>query len=213
MKLILPRKQDLTCIDPSEEPTRYYYWPLVGWFYRKRLEMMLDIIGDGPYESILEVAYGSGVFMPTLARLCRSLHGIDLHDKVDIVQKTLGKGNVRAQLVSGNALNMPYENERFDCVVCVSMLEHVVNPGDFIDEMLRILKSGGVLALGFPCRNPAMNIFFKMLGFNPRKIHPSSHKDILNALHSRPVTLVARAFPSVIPLDSALYCCCLVRKR
>ena len=192
---------------------RFYYWPVLGWFYRQRLQMIMELLGEGRYGNLLEVAYGSGILMPSLATVSESLHGIDLHDKLDLVYETLRRANVRAELRSGDALSMPYSDNSFDCVVNVSMLEHLEDPGCAIDEMLRVLKPTGILALGFPCRNPWMDMFFRLLRFNPRKIHPSSHRDILKALEVRRLPYTVVQLPRGVPLDFSLYCCCAVGKE
>jgi 2-polyprenyl-3-methyl-5-hydroxy-6-metoxy-1,4-benzoquinol methylase len=210
--LRLPDKHNIVCVDPNEEPTRYYYWPIVGWFYRRRLQMILNLLDQGPYERLLEVAYGSGIFQPSLAPLCRTLYGVDLHRHGAVVQGTLAKARTTAELITGDATKMPYGDASFDCVVNVSMLEHLKDPGSAINEMLRVLKPDGQLVLGFPCRNPAMDAFFRLLGFDPGKIHPSSHHDILDALSARRPQFTLRRLPEWTPLDMSLYCCCAVKK-
>lgn len=210
--LQLPGKNEITCVDPRAEPTRYYYWPVVGWFYRRRLQDVLDLLGSRRYHRLLEVAYGSGLFLPSLAQLCDQLHGIDMHQHTDIAGENLAKSSLKAGLVCGDALGMPYENEVFDCVVSVSMLEHLTEPGVAVDEMLRVTKPGGVLALGFPCRNPWLNAFFRLLGYDPTEIHPSSHRDILRALDDRRLVYRGTHFPRWATADTALYHYCMVTK-
>ena len=51
-------------------------------------------------------------------------------------------------LVSGEGL--PYSDQQFDTVVVVDMLEHVENEGQFISELDRILKPGGLLVINTP---------------------------------------------------------------
>jgi len=120
MRLILPPRNDIVPVHPKDDPMRFYYWPVLGWFYRQRLQMIMELLGEGRYGNLLEVAYGSGILMPSLATVSESLHGIDLHDKLDLVYETLRRANVRAELRSGDALSMPYSDNSFDCVVNVS---------------------------------------------------------------------------------------------
>jgi len=44
----------------------------------------------------------------------------------------------------------PIETSSFDCVICMDVLEHVVNPWAAIAEIRRILKPGGWLIAGTP---------------------------------------------------------------
>lgn len=211
-RLQLPARNALPPVDPNAEPTRYYYWPMVGWFYRERLRMVLDALGGRQYPRLLEVACGSGIFLPSLRDCCGELHALDRHPFLEQVRTGLAGLGVGAELRQGDALAMPYDAETFDAVVSVSMLEHLPEPGAAIAEMLRVLKPGGVLAIGFPCRNPGMDAFFRLLGFNPRAIHPSSHRDILTALARFQPVFTLKTLPGWLPLDLSLYCVCTVKK-
>jgi len=210
--LQLPGRGVMPPVDPRSEPARYYYWPVVGWFYRKRLSMILDHLAAEPGGRWLEVAYGSGIFMPSLARRCDSLHGVDRHRHAGRVRNALRKMDLHTRLLPADALALPYRDAAFDAVINVSMLEHLPTPGRAIAEMLRVLAPGGVLALGFPCRNPWMDVFFRMLGYNPRKIHPSSHNDILACVDQLGLAAEVRAFPRWVPLSLALYCVCIIHE-
>ena len=49
----------------------------------------------------------------------------------------------------GDYLNY-WPEHQFDCIWCSHVLEHVRNPGLFLDKVFRELKEGGVLALSVP---------------------------------------------------------------
>lgn len=208
--LHLPKPTALPPIDPRNEPNRYYYWPVVGWFYRKRLRMVLECLPGSCCARLLEVAYGSGIFLPDLARRSRCIYGIDLHPRAATVRERLSSLGVRAHLLPADVLALPFGDGTFDAVVSVSMLEHLHDPGSAIASMSRVLKPGGILVLGFPCRNPWMDAFFRILGYNPRAIHPSSHRDILSAIAKLGYETEIRILPRWAPLDHALYCVCVV---
>ncbi len=53
-------------------------------------------------------------------------------------------------MINGNALQMPFQNDKFDLVICASLLEHVPKPESLIKELLRVLKTGGILYVSFP---------------------------------------------------------------
>lgn len=194
------------------EPTRYYYLPLVGWFFRKRLAMVLELVAARHHARLLEVAFGGGLFLPSLATGCDSLHGLDLHAGLDVVRENLKALGVEARLSMGDAHRIPYADGSFDCVVNVSMLEHLTDPGMAIDEMLRVLRPGGLLVVGFPCRNPWMDAFFRVAGYDPREVHPSSHRAILRALRDRRPEIRLTTLPRGLAADLSLYCACSVER-
>jgi SAM-dependent methyltransferase len=41
-------------------------------------------------------------------------------------------------------------NEKFDLIICTEVLEHVNNPFSVVNELRRILKTGGVIAISTP---------------------------------------------------------------
>lgn len=48
-------------------------------------------------------------------------------------------------LYIGDAHNLPIRDSVTDIVICQAVLEHVTHPQNIVDEMYRILKSGGRL--------------------------------------------------------------------
>jgi len=49
--------------------------------------------------------------------------------------------------VVGDAHHLPFENEKFDVILCTEVLEHLHSPEIAISEMERVLKKGGKLIL------------------------------------------------------------------
>lgn len=56
----------------------------------------------------------------------------------------------KAQVVTGDALALPYADGEFDCVIASEILEHVPADDRAIDELVRVLKPGGLLAVTVP---------------------------------------------------------------
>jgi SAM-dependent methyltransferase len=189
----------------DDDPLPFYYVPVVGYFYRARLELLLEFVARSKRESILEVACGSGIMLPSLGLLCDRIYGLDLHGSLPQVQRTLAREGVCGHLIGGSALALPVRSGSLDCVVSASMLEHLTDPGAAIDEMLRVLRPGGLLVAGFPVRNFAMDRFFQIVGYSVEHLHPSSHRDILLALAARKRPTEVRTFPGWMPEDLSLY--------
>jgi SAM-dependent methyltransferase len=56
----------------------------------------------------------------------------------------------KAQVVTGDALALPYADGEFECVIASEILEHVPADDRAIDELVRVLKPGGLLAVTVP---------------------------------------------------------------
>lgn len=55
-----------------------------------------------------------------------------------------------AEVVKGDALELPYRAGTFDCVIASEILEHVPEDDRAIAELVRVLKPGGALAVTVP---------------------------------------------------------------
>lgn len=56
--------------------------------------------------------------------------------------------------IVGDLQAMPVEDEMYDAIICLAVLEHVPRPWDGVKEMLRVLKPGGFLFLYVPFLTP-----------------------------------------------------------
>ncbi len=54
--------------------------------------------------------------------------------------------------VLGSVLNMEFEDDKFDLIICSEVIEHTENPFNALREFYRVLKPGGTLALTVPNR-------------------------------------------------------------
>lgn len=211
--VILPR--DAAHWTGEDDPLDYYYRPLTGRLYRARLALIGRLLGRERFDALLDAGYGSGVFLPELARRTRRLVGVDVHDEPDVVGATLEPFGVAAELHTASVLDLPFEGDTFDALVCVSVLEHLRDLDRALAEFRRVLRTDGIAVLGFPVRNPVTNAFFRLFGYDPAELHPSSHADILGAAErSRrfAVEQVAR-LPWFAPLAFAAYVGVRLRAR
>ena len=71
------------------------------------------------------------------------------------------------------------------------------------------------MALGFPVRNFITDAFFRLFGYEPRKLHPSSHRDIEQAIRRQPLLSLdrVRVLPGFLPTDLSLYFSCGVTRK
>jgi len=162
----------------ESDPIRFYRWPIIGSLYRRRVELCLRGLSGGA--RVLEVGYGSGVSFPELAMRYREVHGIDLTPAPESLVRSFRAAQLEPLLAQGSVLSLPYENEYFDAVLLVSILEHL-QPDELaiaFRELWRVLRPGGQLVYGTPVDRPAMTFMFRLLGYDIRDHHFSSHSAI-----------------------------------
>ncbi|MFO8010530.1 MAG: class I SAM-dependent methyltransferase [Dehalococcoidia bacterium] len=57
-------------------------------------------------------------------------------------------------LTSGSVLNLPFKDGTFDKIICSEVLEHIPDDRRSIDEIVRVLKDDGILAVSVPSYFP-----------------------------------------------------------
>lgn len=155
------------------------YRPLLGWVQRLRFRLILKMLPPGPFDRLLEVGYGSGVFLPELARRTQELHGIDIHPYPDEVAQRLAEFGIAAHLKSGSAESMPYPDHYFDVAVSVSCLEFVPDPVAAAQELRRVLKPEGRLVLVTPGRSLVGDLGLWLLTRNKAKDEYENRRESL----------------------------------
>ncbi len=209
LQMQLPPRELLTKTN-DEDPVSYYYHWLTGPFYRKRLQLAVGMLGDRRYDSLLEVGFGSGILLPELARRSTRLYGVETHEEIDAVREMLKAEGVNADLRQGNILHLEYASGSFDAVVCLSVLEHMSEDElpTAVAELKRVTRLGGTVVTGFPVRNVLTDMFYRLVGFSPRDIHPSSHRDIIEGMKRQFASVIVATWPPLVPLDFSLYVVC-----
>lgn len=211
MKLRITKKENIVPLGYSyiDDTVDQYYRPIQGYFMRKRLEIALSLLGHQRIDTILDAGYGGGTFLPTLTQLANRVYGIDTMPYPRKVKTILEREGVDATLTVGSLLRMPYPENFFDSVVCISVLEHF-NETELhtaLREMNRVTKPNGRLVLGFPVKNPATDLIIeRVLGFDPSDIHPSGHKRILQAIREETNLDQTRHYFPFLPRNWSLYC-------
>ena len=166
------------------DPLRFYFWPIIGTMFRRRIELCLAECSGG--QRVLEVGFGAGVTFPNLAENYEEIYGLDLNASVEDVAAVFRKRQIETHLQNGSVLCMPYADDFFDTVLLVSILEHL-RPTEQIQafrEIHRVLKPGGQAIYGVPIERRFMVSMFWLLGFDIRKHHFSTEKDVFSAANS-----------------------------
>lgn len=203
----------------QDDPLPQYYKPIVGRIYSARLDVGLELL-DGHYRKLLEVGYGSGLLLPTLQSICDELTALDMEREPAGLKETLERLGVRAKLVQGNLLELPFENGAFDAVVAFSILEHL-KPETLPSaaaEIHRVLQPGGSFLVGCPAVHKVMNAAITWwVGYKGIEHHHfSSLKDVADAFSGLFEIEKRAAWPRLLeraPLGWPPYGALLLRKR
>lgn len=115
---------------------------LVNPFYFARKGLLSGIQELAPKLSgrLLDVGCGTKPY--------ETLFSVTEYVGLDIDSEESRKRSIADHLYDGK--KFPFADESFDSILCNQVLEHVFNPGEFMSEILRVLKPGGKLLLTVP---------------------------------------------------------------
>lgn len=134
--------------------------------YYTRLQSVLEEIGKP--QRILNVGCGDGLFDRYLKKKVPQMASVDIN-RDDVVMAR--KLNPESAVFYGLACveNLPFLGNIFDCIICVDVIEHVLDDATGLREMVRCLKPGGSLIITVPSRDfpffyDPINAFLRRFG-------------------------------------------------
>lgn len=146
------------------------YRPLLGGISRSRFRLIKNLLGQRRGNRIMEIGYGSGVFLPELARHANEIYGVDVHDRNIEVTEKLADLGIKANLVSSGAEKIEVQDGFFDFIVAVSALEFVSDLDAVCVEMKRTLTPEGSVLIVTPGKSPILDFGLRMLTGKSAKV-------------------------------------------
>jgi SAM-dependent methyltransferase len=173
------------------------YRPLLGRIQRLRFDLIRSILRGTHAKRLLEIGYGSGVFVPELAKYADELHGIDPHPFAEKVKTVLAQNGVKASLVRGTATDLPFEDDLFQTVVAVSALEFIDDLDKVCREVKRVLEPDGRFLVVTPGHSPILDLGVRMMtGASPKNDFQKRREQILPCLYREFVVYQRVDYPS-----------------
>jgi len=94
---------------------------------------------------VLDVGCGGGAFSNALAQMKRSVIALDI--RKDWPRKIESSSLER---ICADAHHLPLREGSVDCVLSLSLLEHLENPLKCMEELYRVLRNGGTAIIQIP---------------------------------------------------------------
>jgi 2-polyprenyl-6-hydroxyphenyl methylase/3-demethylubiquinone-9 3-methyltransferase len=122
----------------------------------------------------LDVGCGAGLLSEPLARLGAAVTGLDAApENVAAAQAHAGGQGLAIAYRAGSVEDL--EDERFDLVCCMEVIEHVVDPAAFVAGLARALAPGGLLVMSTPNRTALSRLALVTVGEGLRMIPRGTH--------------------------------------
>ncbi len=113
---------------------------------QRKFKELTAAIGDSAGKRCLDLGSDNGVISYKLRQRGGSWASADLSSEtVESIRSLVGSD---VHLIQGQRL--PFQDEEFDIVAVVDMLEHVPDDAAFMSELCRVMKSEGVLVINVP---------------------------------------------------------------
>jgi SAM-dependent methyltransferase len=136
---------------PDVEPRRrgfYLRHILEAEFRGSALATMLPRRGK-----ILEIGCGTGGLLAAATRMGLEIEGVDIALRwLVVARRRLDDLGLSCPLLAASAERLPYADASFNAVVADSVLEHLDDPRQALDEWARVLRPGGTLLVWSPNR-------------------------------------------------------------
>jgi len=138
----IPSKQELVDYYASDYDRTSYFSPIT----EKRYNQLLDDFEK--YKStgrILDIGAGCGFFLKTAQKRGWEVYGTEIDSSA--VANCIDP-NIKMSFGDINTIDFP-ENY-FDVVVHIEVIEHINNPNEYVSEIYKILRPGGITYLTTP---------------------------------------------------------------
>ncbi len=112
-------------------------------------QSLLEMIGDTPFDSMLDLGTGTGRILQLLAPLYRRGIGVDAsRDMLAVARSNMDSAGItHASVRHADILNLPLERGTFDLVAVHQVLHFLHQPDEAIAEAARMLSPGGRMVI------------------------------------------------------------------
>lgn len=147
-------------------------WRPFGYFltsarsFPEDMERITALMDPERHAMILDLACGPGNFTRKIARYGRdtTVVGFDLAEQMlaRAVDRSPNSEYANVCYMRGNALDMPFESESFDAVICCAALQLFTDYDQALSEVARVLKPGGDFVCQTIVTPPATPLWLRM---------------------------------------------------
>jgi ubiquinone/menaquinone biosynthesis C-methylase UbiE len=168
-------------VEESAIPSYTHENLLLRTLFQARGNAVLKWISDQA-SSVLDVGCGAGVLAEALDTTSkRTVTGIDIAPEA---AKAYLQPSSRVRIVKGDITKLPFEDDSFDCIVAMDVLEHFDELERPLFELSRVVSSEGQLLVTGPTENWMYRVGRYIAGFSG-DYHPKSVYEVGEAVERR----------------------------
>jgi ubiquinone/menaquinone biosynthesis C-methylase UbiE len=167
---------------------------LLDNFYKELFRM----VGKKKIESVLDAGSGEGITLRKFKdkKIGKKHEGIEYMDEAIQIGK---KVNPDIVIKKGDINKLPYADNSFDLVLCNEVLEHLENPQNALNELMRVSKKYLILSVPnepwftFQRIARGKNVF--RLGAHPEHLQHWTHGGFIKFLRKNKLKVLSKKAP------------------
>lgn len=123
---------------------------LVKKLFYRRLKMTISLLDNQKYASTLDAGTGIGILLPFLSKISQKVKAIDYSEIINYAQAMAEKKKLdNISFEKLDLINLK-TNEKYDLIVCLSVLEHIEDDNAVFKKFAQVLNPHGTLIVGYP---------------------------------------------------------------
>lgn len=122
---------------------------------------IVRLLKPRPNTKILDVSCGEGVFLREAAKLNKGIetYGLDISKAAITIAQ---KNTPESKILSADGQRIPFADNSFDYVSCLGSLEHYLDPGLGLRELVRVAKKQARFCIVLP-NSVSIDLFLQVL--------------------------------------------------
>jgi|Deesub1362A_J573_1020465.scaffolds.fasta_scaffold00052_92 ubiquinone/menaquinone biosynthesis C-methylase UbiE len=138
---------------------------------------VIEILSKLKADRFLDIGCGDGKFTMLMSKSCgaEDVYGVDISEKgVEMARKN----GVKAFKVDVDEEELPFDDNYFDVVTALEVIEHLFDPDHFLEEVYKVLKADGVFVLSTPNLAAIHNRLALLFGYQPFPMGVSTRMNV-----------------------------------
>lgn len=152
---------------PPEDYWDASYFDIAEDYFQHSIREIQRLLGVSSSISVLEVGAATGKSLKVMLEVGWDVHGIE--PSKEFRKQAIEKMSIPAErIVQGMVEDVEFEENKFDCINIQNVLEHLYDPGEVIEKLIRWTKPNGIILIGIPCSEwltgKAINLLNRLRG-------------------------------------------------
>lgn len=151
-------------------------------------ELILHLIHESAYnyaakasidKNVLDLGCNTGYGSNIISKKCKSISGVDVSENaINFAVREFSKSGIDFKVVNGK--HLPFQDNQFNMITSFQVIEHIVDCGNFINELKRVLSPNGFVVFTTP--NSCIRLDPGMKPWNTFHVKEYTAKEIENLL-------------------------------